>query len=202
MSVERILRLALVALLAGAFSSALAGCGSCKKNQAPPEEQGSIFEDAGMSGPTNTQHGSRGKKTVTVGKEKIQKAYKGCKEMRQVLKGDLSTAEGTLWKIFEALLIPNDETAFETFFGYVDSDFQSRDSAKRYWFASARKHDSKNFLRLVFSKDDPSYMLCERRKEGDGWRIFVGKSPPVGSNPPYVLHKVEDKWLLKTFTPH
>ena len=190
------------ALAAALFLAiAIPGCRGCKKNQAPPEEEGSIFRDAGMSGPSNLQHGSGGKKVVKVGKDGVEKAYKGCAMMKQITEGDLSTAEGTLWHVFEALLIPDRVAAFESFYTFVDPSFQKERAARERWFGSVRKNDSAMFHRLVFGPKDPSYMLCSTRKEGDGIRLFVGKSPPVGSNPPYSLHKVGDKWLLKTFTP-
>ena len=189
------------ALAAALFLAiAIPGCRGCKKNQAPPEEEGSIFRDAGMSGPSNLQYGSVGKKVVKVGKDGAEKAYKGCAMMKPITRGDLSTAEGTLWHVFEALLIADPEASFKAFYAHIDSSFQRERAARERWFGTVKKHGPA-FQRLIFGPKDPSYMLCATRKEGDGIRLFVGKSPPVGSNPPYSLHKVDGRWLLKTFTP-
>ncbi len=149
------------------------------------------------TGPATEAKVSPPKTVIPAGKK-----YKRCKEMRPVTKGDPKTAEGTLWLVFQALLMEDDDAAFEGFFSHIDPELQRRDSARRYWFGAARKYGGKNFHRLVFSPKDPSYVVCEVRPESGGVRIFVGKSPPVGSNPPYSFHKVKDKWLLKTFTPH
>lgn len=131
------------------------------------------------------------------------KKYKGCELMRPITKGDRETVEGTLWLVFQALLIKDDSEAFEAFYALIDPDFQRRESARNYWFAAARKYGGKNFHRLVFSPNDPSYVLCEVRQEPPtAIRLFVGKSPPVGSNPPYSFHKKNGKWLMKTFAPH
>ena len=188
---------------------ALAGCKK-KRNQAPAEERGSIHRDAGVSGPSNTQHGSQFAKTVErktrdeKGEETtIQRPYKNCRNPVPVTQGDLNTPEGTLWYVFESMLIPDENEAFKKFYELIDPDFQRETDARRYWFAASRKHDLKAFLRLVYTRKDPSFDICETRKEGpNALRIFVGKSPPVGSNPPFVLHKVNDKWLLKSYTPH
>ena len=118
-------------------------------------------------------------------------------------RGDLSTAEGTLYFIFKALLEKNAAVAVRKFISFVDLRYQKKEHVKRYWFGSARKNKSKNFLRLVYGPNDPSYVVCNKRAEGEtAVRIFVGKSPLVGSNPPMVLNKVGNKWLLKNFTPH
>ena len=194
------------------LAAALCLAGGCKKNQAPPEEDGSIFRDSGMSGPANVQHGSQGLKTIPIGpvvpgeapdKSAPSRAYQLCKELRPVTRGDPKTAEGTLYLVFAALLLPDPEESFTAFYSYIDPDFQRQEDARRYWFAAARKDGSKNFLRLVYGPNDPTYVVCETRPEGqDAVRIFVGKSPPVGSNPPFVLHKVGDRWLIKSFTPN
>lgn len=202
-------------LLLVGTASLLVAFGGCKKkkNQAPPEEQGTIFKDAGMSGPSDPRYGSSGQHTVerktpkTGGDSKspssqVKRTYKQCPKPRPVTKGDPSTPEGTLWLVFEALLMEDDEAAFQAFYSHIDHEYQRETDARRYWFAAARKDDGKAFKRLVYGDKDPSYDICLQRPEGKGQRIFVGKSPPVGSNPPFVLHKVEDKWLLKTFTPH
>jgi hypothetical protein len=189
--------------------------GGCKKkqNQDPPEQTGSIHRDAGMSGPSDPRYGSSGQQTVTrptgpSGGEgtspttSVSRTYKQCPKPQPVTKGDLKTPEGTLYFVFEALLEPDDDTAFRKFFAHIDSDYQREADARRYWFAAARKNGGKAFKRLVYGDKNPSFDICMKRPEGAGVRIFVAKSPPVGSNPPFVLHKVEDKWLLKTFTPH
>jgi hypothetical protein len=182
-----------------------------KKYQDGPDEQGTIHADAGMSGPSDQRYGSQGAVTVERktksgndgGAAVTKREYKNCRKPKPVTSGDPSTPEGTLYLVFSALLEKDDETAFSKFYALIDEDFQSERDARRYWFAAARKDNSKNFLRLVYSATDPSYDMCSQRPEGqDAVRIFVGKSPPVGSNPPYVLKKKGDKWLLKTFTPH
>jgi hypothetical protein len=205
--------------MALAFSVAalsFSGCRGCrKKNQSPPEEQGSIFQDAGMSGPQDPRHGSQGAITVETPPAKgtgvdsprtttaEKRTYKNCLNPKPVTQGDLKTPEGTLYKAFECLLTPDTERAFECFAGYVDSNYQRRDHVRRYWFAAARKDNGRHFKRLVYGPKNPSYVICEKRPEGKtAIRIFVGKSPPVGSNPPMVLHKVSEQWLLKSFTPH
>ena len=198
-----------------------------KKNQAPPEERGSINRDSGMSGPSDPRYGSQGAIQVTRTSSgstgegdateaesaasgsgegvSIQRSYRNCRNPVPVMQGDYSTPEGTLWHVFEALLVPDEEEAFQRFYALIDPDYQSMTDARRYWFYNARKlndDDFRPFLRLVYSKDDPSFDICLKRPEGGtAIRIFVGKSPPEGSNPPYVLHKVGDKWLLKNFTP-
>ncbi len=208
------------ALLVGVAIAAMCGCG--KKNQKAPEEQGSIFHDAAVSGPSDPIHGTRGRVIIqstpsgaaaptgasgasgatgtpapTAGRE-----YLDCKEPVEVRKADPTTAEGTLFQIFQALLEPDPEKSFEAFYSFINPDFQRKEDAKRYWFGAARKDGSKNFLRLVYGPQDPSFLICRKVPEGpDRIRIFVGKSPPVGSNPPFVLHKVGDKWLLEKFTP-
>ena len=182
-----------------------------KKYQDGPEEQGSIYRDAGMSGPSDPRYGSQGaiqvdrsvKNDDSSAPSTTSRSYKNCRKPVPVTSGDRSTPEGTLYLVFQALLEKDDNKAFAAFYDLIDSDFQSEKDARRYWFASARKNNSKAFLRLVYSADDPSYDVCTQRPEGpDAVRIFVGKSPPVGSNPPYVLKKKGEKWLLKSFTPH
>lgn len=212
----------------------LLALGCKKKNQEPPEEQGSIFRDAGVSGPSRgsggagttivtrpgTGGGTAGTTTdpqpSTTGGEptgagtgaepdqppQIERRYKGCNDPQPVNRADPSTPEGTLYMVFEALLMEDDDAAFDRFYSLIDHEFQREVDARRYWFASARKDGGQYFQRLVYGPKNPSFDICETRKEGPtGIRIFVGKSPPVGSNPPYVLHKVGDKWLLKSFTP-
>ena len=200
--------------------SLVALCVSCRKSKEPnPEEQGSIFKNSKMSGPTDPRYGSQGQITIANegngGKGKVDagkdwhgdtpsgRQYKNCRDARPVTSGDLSTAEGTLYFVFKALLQKNAAVALRKFISFVDLRFQKKDHVKRYWFGSARKDKSKNFLRLVYGPNDPSYVVCSKRTEGKtAVRIFVGKSPPVGSNPPMVLNKVGNKWLLKNFTPH
>ena len=196
-------------------------CVSCKKSKEPtPEERGSIFQDSKMSGPSDQRYGSQGQITIKDGKKSGAlvpddngkdshdtggkgRAYKNCRKAVPVTKGDLTTPEGTLYFVFKALLEKDESVAFRKFLSFVDTRFQREGHVKRYWFASARKDNSKNFLRLVYGRDDPSYVICSKRPEGkDGLRIFIGKSPPVGSNPPMVLNKVGNKWLLKNFAPH
>ena len=204
------------------FASALVVATGCKKkkNQAPPEERGTIFkgEDAVPSGPDDRRYGSQGQ--VTENRQSggegdtrnVKRTYKNCRKSQPVIKDDPTTAEGTLRMAFGALMIKDENESFEKFLSFVDPDFQSRDSVRRYWFKQARLYDEKKkvrpFFRMVYADeklphgDDPSYDICSTRPEGDGIRIFVGKSPPVGSNPPYVLHKVGEKWLIKNFTAH
>lgn len=134
---------------------------------------------------------------------KSKRKYKNCRDARPVTEGDLKTAEGTLYKVFEALLIEAEEESFQAFLPFIDTDFQRPADARRYWFKQARliNKEGRPFLRLVYSDKNPSYDVCSTRPEGKaGIRIFVGKTPPVGSNPPYVLHKVGDRWLLKNFS--
>jgi len=182
-----------------------------KKYQDGPQEKGSIHVDAGVSGPDDQRYGSQGAITVerktkrADGKagDVAKRNYKNCRKPTPVTSGDQSTPEGALYQVFSALLEKDEETAFSKFYALVDSEYQNKTDARRYWFASARKDNSKAFLRLVYGPNDPSYDICSQRPDGQGAvRIFVGKSPPVGSNPPYVLNKKGDKWLLKTFTPH
>ena len=193
--------------------SVIPGCR--KKNQAPPEERGSIFEDAGMSGPSDQRYGSQCKITIktpsgkpvateqTGENQATKRTYKNCRNPVAVTEGNKATPEGTLFNIFKCLLTPDSGKAYRCFLSHVDTTYQRPDHVKRYWFASARKDDGKHFRRLVYGKKNPSYVVCERRNEtGGAVRIFVGKNPPVGSNPPMVLHQVNKRWLLKSFTPH
>ncbi len=207
-------RVLLVTIVACAVAAG--GCKK-KKNQAPPEERGNIFRDAGMSGPSDPRYGSQGAVTVdrpvtggatTGGGEPgttIQRKYKNCRKPTPVLKADPTTPQGTLYSVFEAILNPDEEAGFTKFYSLIDPDFQSERDARRYWFKQARLVDKKGvrpFLRLVYGEKNPSFDVCEVREEPPtAKRIFVGKSPPVGSNPPFVLHKVGDKWLIKSFTP-
>lgn len=190
---------------------------SCKKSQEPnPEEHGSIFKKTTMSGPSDSRHGSQGQVTVhsgsaspsTGGKDSHNdggntRQYKNCRQARPVTSGDLATAEGSLYFVFKALLDKDETRAFTKFLSFVDIRFQREEHVKRYWFQAARKDGGKHFHRLVYGPKNPSYVICDTRREGeDSVRIFVGKSPPVGSNPPMVMKKVGKKWLLRNFTPH
>jgi hypothetical protein len=192
---------------------------SCKKNKEPnPEERGSIFRQSEMSGPSDPRYGSQGQVTIhsgsassstaTSGKDSHHdgnkaRQYKNCRQARPVTSGDLATAEGSLYFVFKALLDKNETRAFSKFLSLVDIRFQREEHVKRYWFKAARKDGGKHFQRLVYGPENPSYVVCETRQEGeDSVRIFVGKNPPVGSNPPMVMKKVGKKWLLRNFTPH
>ncbi len=130
------------------------------------------------------------------------KEYNDCAEGTVVAKGDRNTAEGTLYLAFQAILLKDNAAAETEFLSLVDTDYQRVAHVKRYWLPAARKNNWKGFLRLVAGPDDPSYVICRRQTEGQDLKLFVGKSPPVGSNPPYTLHKVDGKWKIKRFTPH
>lgn len=171
-----------------------------------PEEVGSIHRDAGMSGPPDPQKGSQGKIDVPVGTEGapgVTRTYLNCPNPTRVDRADPKTAEGTLYLVFAALLVKDEDDAFKQFYSHINPQLQRESDARRYWFGAARKDGGKAFHRLVYGPSDPTYDICSVKPEGEGKvRIFVAKSPPVGSNPPFVLHKVGDKWLLENFTPH
>ncbi len=184
-----------LALLA-AFVLAIFGT-ACRRDT--PEETGTIMRDAGMSGPTDSKHGSQGKIIVN-GQDGAPRTYLNCPKPQRIEKGDRSTPEGTLYLAFQAILSKDEEAGFRDFLALVNPQMQREDDVRRYWWKSAR---GTPFLRLVYGQNNPTFDICERRPEGpDKVRIFVAKSPPVGSNPPYLLHKVNDTWLLDTFTPH
>lgn len=191
---------ATVGILALLFALAV----GCRRDQ--PEETGSIFKDATMSGPADPKLGSQGGVVVQRadgpgGSASTTRSYKNCPNPKAVRSADAKTAEGTLYLVFQALLEPDPDTAFQQFYAHVNPMFQNVIDARRYWFESTRKDSSKGLSRLVYGPKDPSFDICETRAEGEGKvRIFVGKSPPVGSNPPYLLSKVGDKWLLETFS--
>ncbi len=130
------------------------------------------------------------------------KEYNNCDDGTVVSKADRNTAEGTLYLAFEAILQKDDAAAEAAFLPLVDTDYQRVSHVKRYWLPAARKNNWKGFLRLVAGPNDPSYVICRKQNEGKDLKFFVGKSPPVGSNPPYTLHKVDGKWKIKRFTPH
>lgn len=182
-----------------------AGCIGCRRDQ--PEEIGSIWNDAGMSGPSDPKLGSQG--AITVDRPNAdgptastKRSYKDCPNPVPVRKGDPKTPEGTLFLVFQALLEPDEEVSFERFYSYINPLLQNKVDARRYWFASTRVKGGEPFLRLIYGPKDPSFDVCRRVVEAEGKiRIFVAKSPPVGSNPPYQLAKVGDKWLLQTFSP-
>ena len=130
------------------------------------------------------------------------KEYNDCADGTVISKGDRNTAEGTLYLAFQAILLKDDAAAEAAFLPLVDTDYQRVSHVKRYWLPAARKNNWKGFLRLVAGPSDPSYVICRKQNEGKDLKFFVGKSPPVGSNPPYTLHKVDGKWKIKRFTPH
>ena len=168
----------------------------------PPPPASGIAAAAPKTEPAAAEPPPKPKPVVDRSMIPADKKYQDCKEIRPVLGGDDTTAEGALYRVFEALLMENDDTSFETFYGLVDGRFQNRKSARNYWFAAARKNGGTIFHRLVFGPKNPAYVVCQTRSEGDqAVRIFVGKSPPVGSNPPFVLHPVDGHYRLKNFTP-
>lgn len=184
-------------------STLFSGTG-CKPTEA--EEVGSIHRDAGMSGPENIKLGSQGQIVVPTGTEGAPGAgrtYLNCSTPKRVNKADPKTAEGTLYMVFAALLVRDEDEAFTQFYSHINPQLQRESDARRYWFGAARKDGGNAFQRLVYGPSDPTFDICSVKPEGEGKvRIFVAKSPPVGSNPPFVLHKVGDKWLLENFTPH
>jgi hypothetical protein len=130
------------------------------------------------------------------------KEYKNCDDREAVKSGTTKTPEGALYLAFKALLIKDEEKSFREFFKQVDSKVKSERHVRRYWFKTARKKNLKTILRLIASRTDPSYVICRRKSEhGNAVRLYVGKSPPVGSNSPYVLHEVGGHWKLTRFSP-
>jgi hypothetical protein len=199
-------------LLSLALLLCLPGCG--KKPQTfddEPEEKGSIFKKNKRT--REHYYQSKGedeadpkpkKGTSTTKKSKLPagKKYASCDDGYPVTKGGTDTPQGVLFLAYKAILIKDAAESAEAFIEHVDTKFQKEKDVKRYWLASARKYEWKNFLRLVAGLDDPSYVVCREQKEGKDLKLYVGKSPPVGSNPPVTLHKVDGKWKIKRFTAH
>ena len=210
----------------------LVACLGCKKakdklngDESNPEEKGSIFanppehrkkkkkeeEAEPPQTPESSDAGSAGESHTTAAPPtqgdkdpdgKPRRPYERCALRQVVSKGDRATPEGTLHMAYQALLEANDDVAFQKFVVLVDTDFQSPEAVKRFWLYNARKNDKKNLLRLVYGPKDPTFVVCDRREEGSDVRLFVGKTPPEGSNPPVVLHQKDKKWLIKRFTPY
>ena len=208
------------------------GCGKKKtaSYDDEPEEKGTIFkknkrtrehydqwkkksdddeDEADETDDDGDDEASDGGKKTSATKEKSSKSalpagkeYANCADGTVVSKGDRSTAEGTLFLAFEAILLQDQAESEAVFLPLVDTDYQRVEHVKRYWLPAARKNNWKAFLRLVAGPSDATYVICRKQNEGKDLKIFVGKSPPVGSNPPYTLHKVNGQWKIKRFTPH
>lgn len=120
-----------------------------------------------------------------------------CPDERIVAAGDRETPEGTLFLAYQAALGPDDDVAFARFRGLWQPDAQTSHIREQIW-PRVREHVRK----YVAGESDPTFTRC-RRLDLDGGRVkvFVKSNDPEKSDPPTILFRRDEGWVIDVMTP-
>lgn len=120
-----------------------------------------------------------------------------CPDALRVDAGDRGTAEGTLWLAYKAALGPDDEAGFAAFRAVWQPEANTDHIRDQIW-PRVREHVGK----YVEDPATPAYIRC-RKVEAPGGRvkIFVRSNAPQKSDPPSILVRGPDGWVIDVMTP-
>ena len=114
-----------------------------------------------------------------------------CNVNRKVGHGDLKTAGGALYVAYQAALKSDSPEAFDAF----TSD---RQQLQRFVWPAVVGHVSK----YVSGPYDASYTLCSMEQQDDlRIKIHVKSHDTRKSNPPVILVKEGENWMIDVLTP-
>lgn len=120
-----------------------------------------------------------------------------CPDERVVSTGDRETPEGTLFLAYKAALGPDDDTGFAAFRELWHPDALTSHIRDQIW-PRVREHVGK----YVSGGGGATFTRC-RRVDLDGGRVkvFVKSNDPEKSDPPTILLRRDDGWVIDVMTP-
>lgn len=120
-----------------------------------------------------------------------------CNVNRKVGHGDFQTAGGALYVAYQAALKGDSPESFQAF----SSAFRQgvdRQQLQRFVWPAVLRHVSK----YVAGPGDPSYILCSMElQDNDRVKIHIKSHDSRKSNPPAILVKEGENWMIEVLTP-